>query len=122
MRGEVLSTLVTCMSTLTWGTCAHTQQSKAMLSKHAGTCGNFNRGCYHPRPSKATCVCTLAVVVQILGKAEFLNPGGSVKDRVALRIVQEALVRLQHPTATCQGPTAAILALVCGDPSRCSPE
>lgn len=28
---------------------------------------------------------------KILGKAEFLNPGGSVKDRVALRIVQEAL-------------------------------
>jgi len=26
----------------------------------------------------------------VLGKAEFLNPGGSVKDRVALRIVQEA--------------------------------
>lgn len=29
---------------------------------------------------------------EILGKAEFLNPGGSVKDRVALRIIQEALV------------------------------
>ena len=27
----------------------------------------------------------------ILGKTEFLNPGGSVKDRVALRILQEAL-------------------------------
>ena len=27
---------------------------------------------------------------QILGKAEFLNPGGSVKDRVALRIIDEA--------------------------------
>jgi hypothetical protein len=40
--------------------------------------------------------CALAVELQILGKAEFLNPGGSVKDRVALRIVQEALVRLQH--------------------------
>lgn len=26
---------------------------------------------------------------EIYGKAEFLNPGGSVKDRVALRIVQE---------------------------------
>ena len=26
---------------------------------------------------------------EILGKAEFLNPGGSVKDRVALRILQE---------------------------------
>lgn len=29
--------------------------------------------------------------VQILGKAELLNPGGSVKDRIALRIVEEAL-------------------------------
>lgn len=27
---------------------------------------------------------------EILGKAEFLNPGGSVKDRAALRIVQDA--------------------------------
>lgn len=33
--------------------------------------------------------------MQILGKAEFLNPGGSVKDRVALRIVQEALVSVE---------------------------
>ncbi|KAK3150875.1 hypothetical protein QOZ80_3AG0238880 [Eleusine coracana subsp. coracana] len=28
---------------------------------------------------------------EILGKAEFLNPGGSVKDRVAVKIVEEAL-------------------------------
>ncbi|KAH1211351.1 Cysteine synthase 2 [Glycine max] len=28
---------------------------------------------------------------QILGKCEFLNPGGSVKDRVAVQIIQEAL-------------------------------
>lgn len=27
--------------------------------------------------------------LQILGKAEFLNPGGSVKDRVAVKIIQE---------------------------------
>ena len=34
---------------------------------------------------------------QILAKCEFLNPGGSVKDRVALQIVTEALAdgRLQ---------------------------
>lgn len=31
-----------------------------------------------------------ALGVEILGKAEFLNPGGSVKDRVALRIIQDA--------------------------------
>ena len=30
-------------------------------------------------------------VLQILAKAEMLNPGGSVKDRVALQVVQEAL-------------------------------
>ena len=29
--------------------------------------------------------------MQILGKAEFLNPGGSVKDRVAKQIVLEAM-------------------------------
>ena len=28
-------------------------------------------------------------VVQILGKCEFLNPGGSVKDRVAVKIIEE---------------------------------
>ncbi|MCL7023961.1 hypothetical protein MKW94_022284, partial [Papaver nudicaule] len=28
---------------------------------------------------------------QILAKAEFLNPGGSVKDRVAVKIIEEAL-------------------------------
>jgi cysteine synthase len=30
---------------------------------------------------------------EILGKAEFLNPGGSVKDRAALAIVQDAVTR-----------------------------
>jgi cysteine synthase A len=39
-------------------------------------------------PSEAT-GCT------ILGKAEFLNPGGSVKDRAALAIVQDAIERGQ---------------------------
>lgn len=36
-------------------------------------------------------MCLSHVAEQILGKAEFLNPGGSVKDRVALAIIQEAL-------------------------------
>ncbi|KDQ21205.1 hypothetical protein BOTBODRAFT_141525 [Botryobasidium botryosum FD-172 SS1] len=31
-----------------------------------------------------------ALGVEILGKCEFLNPGGSVKDRVALRIIEDA--------------------------------
>ena len=30
---------------------------------------------------------------EILGKAEFLNPGGSVKDRAALAIVMDAVKR-----------------------------
>src|SRR6202453_4405417 len=29
----------------------------------------------------------------ILGKAEFLNPGGSIKDRAALAIVKDAMAR-----------------------------
>ena len=29
--------------------------------------------------------------MQILGKAEMLQPGGSVKDRVALEIIREAM-------------------------------
>ncbi|RXK41240.1 cysteine synthase A [Tremella mesenterica] len=39
-----------------------------------------------------------ALGVEILGKAEFLNPGGSVKDRVALRIIEDAESQgLLHP-------------------------
>src|SRR6188472_4447226 len=30
---------------------------------------------------------------EILGKAEFMNPGGSVKDRVALSIIEDAAAR-----------------------------
>lgn len=29
--------------------------------------------------------------LQILGKCEFLNPGGSVKDRVAVKIIEEVI-------------------------------
>ncbi|KAF9010613.1 PALP-domain-containing protein [Cyathus striatus] len=39
-----------------------------------------------------------ALGVEILGKAEFLNPGGSVKDRVALRMIDDAeRLGLLHP-------------------------
>ncbi|KAF8597493.1 PALP-domain-containing protein [Ceratobasidium sp. AG-I] len=39
-----------------------------------------------------------ALGVDILGKAEFLNPGGSVKDRVALKIIEDAEMQgLIHP-------------------------
>ncbi|KAL7419687.1 Cysteine synthase 2 [Cryptotrichosporon argae] len=39
-----------------------------------------------------------ALGVDILGKCEFLNPGGSVKDRVALRIIEDAEAQgLLHP-------------------------
>ncbi|KIJ54663.1 hypothetical protein M422DRAFT_24567 [Sphaerobolus stellatus SS14] len=31
-----------------------------------------------------------ALGIEILGKAEFLNPGGSVKDRVALQVIEDA--------------------------------
>ncbi|KAG8784344.1 Cysteine synthase 2 [Serendipita sp. 411] len=31
-----------------------------------------------------------ALGVDILGKAEFLNPGGSVKDRVAMKMIDDA--------------------------------
>ena len=47
--------------------------------------------------SSFCCTCFMAnaelarLVLQILAKAEMLNPGGSVKDRVALQVVQEAL-------------------------------
>lgn len=41
-----------------------------------------------------------ALGVDILGKAEFLNPGGSVKDRVALKIIEDAEMQgLIHPNS-----------------------
>lgn len=54
---------------------------------------------------------------EILGKAEFLNPGGSVKDRIALQIVQEALASGQlQPggliTEGTAGSTGVSLAMV----------
>jgi cysteine synthase len=62
-----------------------------------------------------------AITVQILAKAEFLNPGGSVKDRVALQIVREALAegRLQRGglitegTAGSTGISLAMVSAVC---------
>ena len=55
----------------------------------------------------------------ILGKAEFLNPGGSVKDRAALAIVEDAVARgLLRPGGTIvegtAGNTGIGLALVAG--------
>ncbi|OCF58042.1 cysteine synthase A [Kwoniella mangroviensis CBS 10435] len=39
-----------------------------------------------------------ALGVEILGKAEYLNPGGSVKDRVALKIIEDAEAQgVLHP-------------------------
>ncbi|KAF7793938.1 hypothetical protein EIP86_005061 [Pleurotus ostreatoroseus] len=35
----------------------------------------------------------------IYGKAEFQNPGGSVKDRAALGVIQDAEARASHPSA-----------------------
>ncbi|NER79710.1 MAG: cysteine synthase A [Leptolyngbya sp. SIO1D8] len=44
---------------------------------------------------------------EILGKAEFLNPGGSVKDRAALYIIEEAEAKgLLHPGGTVVEGTA----------------
>src|SRR6478609_6610403 len=44
---------------------------------------------------------------EILGKAEFMNPGGSVKDRAALGIIEDAETRgLLEPGATIGEGTA----------------
>ena len=44
---------------------------------------------------------------EILGKAEFMNPGGSVKDRAALAIIEDAEARgLLKPGATIVEGTA----------------
>ncbi|KMT12938.1 hypothetical protein BVRB_4g090220 [Beta vulgaris subsp. vulgaris] len=54
---------------------------------------------------------------EILGKAEFLNPGGSVKDRIAVKIIEEALASGQLApggvvTEGSAGSTAISLATV----------
>ena len=47
---------------------------------------------------------------EILGKAEFLNPGGSVKDRAALGMIEDAEKRgLLKPGGTIVEGTAATL-------------
>src|SRR5574343_945961 len=59
---------------------------------------------------------------EILGKAEFLNPGGSVKDRAALEIIEDAERRgLLKPGGTVVEGTAgntgiglALVANACG--------
>jgi hypothetical protein len=67
--------------------CAWHQRTRAAASPppmpHTAHCSSTTAIHRHPTPHPPQ---------KILGKAEFLNPGGSVKDRVALRIVQEALV------------------------------
>ena len=55
---------------------------------------------------------------EVYGKCEFLNPGGSVKDRVALRILQEALASgaLRPGGLACEGTagsTGISLAMLC---------
>lgn len=45
---------------------------------------------YASRVLVCSSILRLDFLAQILGKAEFFNPGGSVKDRVALQILQEA--------------------------------
>lgn len=48
--------------------------------------------------------------VQILAKAEMLNPGGSVKDRVALEMVREAMAegRLKEGGLITEGTAGAL--------------
>jgi len=68
--------------------------------------------------------------VQILGKAEWMNPGGSVKDRPALNIVQEAERRgelragrtLLDATSGNTGIAYAMIGAACGFPVKlCMP-
>src|SRR5215212_8963072 len=56
---------------------------------------------------------------RILAKAEFLNPGGSMKDRAALRIIRDAeaagkLAPGQTVVEMTSGNMGAGLAIVCG--------
>ena len=45
----------------------------------------------------------------ILAKLEYLNPGFSKKDRIALQIIEEAEAAVQLLRTTCQGKTIAVL-------------
>src|SRR5260370_36714479 len=63
---------------------------------------------------------------QVLAKGEYFNPGGSVKDRIALRMIAAAEPSGQRrPVGTMveptSGTTGAAAALVAGEPrSRCA--
>jgi hypothetical protein len=68
----------------------------------AACVGHDLRRPQYTSPGLPSCLPCLPVCLsQILGKAEFLNPGGSVKDRVALRIIQEALVSSKQLAGCC---------------------
>ncbi|KAJ6625253.1 tryptophan synthase beta subunit-like PLP-dependent enzyme [Mycena sp. CBHHK59/15] len=69
-------------------------RSDDVLNGVAGLIGNTPLFCIPPRiPSLSD-----ALNVEILAKAEFLNPGGSVKDRVAVRMIDDAERQgLLHP-------------------------
>ena len=45
----------------------------------------------------------------ILAKLEYLNPGFSKKDRIALQIIEEAEAAAHLLRTTCQGKTIAVL-------------
>src|SRR5690606_17921887 len=50
---------------------------------------------------------TAGLAATVLAKVEFLNPGGSVKDRIALRMVEEAeAAGLLQPGGTIVEPTS----------------
>ena len=68
------------------------RSSPAWLPPLPPTASPCHRHCQ--LPATASCFSLLHhqwLLLQILAKAEFLNPGGSVKDRVALEVIQEAM-------------------------------
>ena len=55
----------------------------------SGICGSFSAAVGHTPLIRLRALSELTGC-EILGKAEFMNPGGSVKDRAALGILMEA--------------------------------
>lgn len=52
-------------------------------------------------------MCLLSLLVFIVAKCEFLNPGGSVKDRIAIRMIEDAEKKgILKPGVTLIEPTS----------------
>ena len=129
-RSRALSLAIACVALVAAGACLHRTLERRMSPRR----GNRSSSCSRARAVKSAREDVLSAIgntplvrvesltrltsCDVYVKCEFLNPGGSVKDRVARRIVEEALESgaLASNGVVCEGTagsTGVSLAMVC---------